>query len=253
MFDTFDKTSTDLDPIFGSAPGFPIVLYFHHVLPNANHYTALTPESFTRAIGTITQYLQPVAARNVLLLNGVAALPDHPSVLITIDDGYADQIEFALPILETFGLKAIFFVNTSLLGRRTTGGRQMYMSAEDCRELNRRGHIIAPHGRTHADLTQHSVVERTDQIVGSFRELVLSVGLATDDVIPCFAFPYGRVVEIPRPVQEACGEMHAFGTVKSPPASWTTKPHAIRRTYLPTGREECWSLMTRKWVQGWFG
>ncbi len=33
-------------PEIGSASGFPLVLYFHRVTPNANHYTELEPRAF---------------------------------------------------------------------------------------------------------------------------------------------------------------------------------------------------------------
>lgn len=50
------------------------------------------------------------------------------SLVITFDDGYADNAEVALPILERFGLRATFFVSSGFLD----GGRMWNDSVIEC-------------------------------------------------------------------------------------------------------------------------
>ena len=38
------------DPEAGSAPGWPLVLYFHHVHPVIDHYTNVRPDQFARGL-----------------------------------------------------------------------------------------------------------------------------------------------------------------------------------------------------------
>src|SRR4051812_35195470 len=40
-------------PEVGAAPGWPVVLYFHHVRPDLRHYTSVTPSAFDRALAQV--------------------------------------------------------------------------------------------------------------------------------------------------------------------------------------------------------
>jgi peptidoglycan/xylan/chitin deacetylase (PgdA/CDA1 family) len=74
-------------------------------------------------------------------------LPSKP-VIITFDDGWRDQYDYALPILDAFGFKAVFYAYTSVVGNPGT------MTWEQLRDLARRGHTIACHSATHSDLVR---------------------------------------------------------------------------------------------------
>ena len=62
------------------------------------------------------------------------------SLVITFDDGYADNAEVALPILQRYGLRATFFVATGFLD----GGRMFNDSVIECLRAT-------PHGRIDLD------------------------------------------------------------------------------------------------------
>ena len=59
------------------------------------------------------------------------------SLVITFDDGYADNAEVALPILQRYGLRATFFVSTGFLD----GGRMWNDSVIECMRACRHGQI----------------------------------------------------------------------------------------------------------------
>jgi peptidoglycan/xylan/chitin deacetylase (PgdA/CDA1 family) len=44
-----------------------------------------------------------------------------PCVAVTFDDGYRDTFTFALPVLEEFGIPAVFFIPTNLIDERRLG------------------------------------------------------------------------------------------------------------------------------------
>jgi peptidoglycan/xylan/chitin deacetylase (PgdA/CDA1 family) len=89
--------------------------------------------------------------------------PAKRSVLITIDDGFADDLERAADLLEQEGTKAAVFVPTGLLGRSAdlhhpTGDATQVSTGTiaDVVALRRwldRGFDVGCHSMTHADLT----------------------------------------------------------------------------------------------------
>lgn len=76
----------------------------------------------------------------------------------TFDDGGVSALTEAAPMLEAKGLKGIFFIATKYIG---TDG---FLSEEDIRELDRRGHVIGSHSHTHPEnLTRLSKEELQDE------------------------------------------------------------------------------------------
>lgn len=89
-----------------------LVLLYHRVceLPSDPQSLAVSPERFRRQLQLIREHY-PV----VRFGDDWAAL-DHPAVCITFDDGYADNVTKALPIIEELSLHATFFITTGMVG-----------------------------------------------------------------------------------------------------------------------------------------
>lgn len=99
-------------PAAGQRVELPIVMY-HHILKEQarlNKYT-ISPEEFRQDM----QYLKdngytPISmAELIAWANEGAALPEKPA-MITFDDGYESFYEYAYPILQEFGFRAVFSV-----------------------------------------------------------------------------------------------------------------------------------------------
>ena len=94
------------------------VLNYHQV--NNKFHTVLTmkPKNFEEQI----QYLSESGYHSITLeqfsqyMSGEGDLPDKP-VLITFDDGYEDNYEYAYPILKKYNMIATFFLITDFIGR----------------------------------------------------------------------------------------------------------------------------------------
>jgi peptidoglycan/xylan/chitin deacetylase (PgdA/CDA1 family) len=89
-----------------------IVLIYHRVttLPTDPQLLAVTPDNFREQMKFLKENLP------VLLFDEDWSDVKEPSVVVTFDDGYADNALEALPILEEVGVPATFFVTTGTIG-----------------------------------------------------------------------------------------------------------------------------------------
>ncbi|MGV9308920.1 polysaccharide deacetylase family protein [Nonomuraea sp. NPDC003727] len=224
----------------GSAPGWPLVLYFHHVHPALEHYTSVTPQAFAHALETLLdEYGRPLDPG---ALSDLRALPAEPRFLITFDDGHRDTLEYALPILDRFGVKAVFFVITGPAGAEPYYHHGLLSWAE-LGGLRTAGHLIGAHTVTHRRLPELGADEQRHEITESLAVIRDRLAVAS----PPLAYPYGLVPSVPAVPSRTL----AFGTVKAAPLPWLAAPHAIRRTYLPVGHHRLWPALCREWRDQW--
>jgi peptidoglycan/xylan/chitin deacetylase (PgdA/CDA1 family) len=240
-----------LDPAMGGALGWPLVLYFHHVHPDLRHYTALTPEQFRRALGTVLDgFGPPVDPAEV---GPGFRGPDRPAVLVTFDDGYRDNLEHAAPVLREFDVGVLLFCSTGELdaaaakpARTARPPRRDFLTWSEAQQFAREGgHVLSAHTHRHPDLTTVAAAEAAAEVERSLRVVADRTGAAPRT----FAYPYGMVPARP-PVP---ADVLAFGTVRSRPVPWDERPHHVRRTYLPTGEDGCWKDLVDGWRRQWFG
>jgi peptidoglycan/xylan/chitin deacetylase (PgdA/CDA1 family) len=89
-----------------------VVLLYHRVtdLPADPDLLAVSPDNFHRQLA----YLK--VRFPLVRLEDDWSMLREPSVAITFDDGYADNVLEALPILESVGVPATFFISTGNIG-----------------------------------------------------------------------------------------------------------------------------------------
>lgn len=105
------------------------------------------------------------------------------AVRITFDDGHASQFKCALPVLEAYSMKGIFFVTAGWAGARSG-----YMSWAQLRDLSSLGHEVQSHGWSHALLTQCSDRQLEIELARSKDELESHLGICVDAI----SVPGGR-------------------------------------------------------------
>lgn len=160
-------------------------------------------------------------------------LPKKP-VIVTFDDGYADIVEHAFPILWRYGLKAAAYVVTKRIGLTNTwdevnGHRTMrLMSAKQICEWARRGIEFGSHTRTHPRLTSLSAQQLIDEIEGSRKDLQNLLGTE----VLSFAYPYGDGADS-NVVRDKLMRTCLMGmTVWDGPNSVETNPYEMRRVII---------------------
>jgi peptidoglycan/xylan/chitin deacetylase (PgdA/CDA1 family) len=114
-------------------------------------------------------------------LEGTGRLPNRP-IVITFDDGWENQYQYAFPLLLKYGFTATLFVVTKFIDR--TG----FLSTNQLREMITQGMEVGSHSCTHPRL---DLVQNT---LAVWREISSSKEILEDKLavkIDAFAYPYG--------------------------------------------------------------
>lgn len=112
--------------------------------------------------------------------NGSASL-SQGAVSLNFDDGWLSSYEQAYPLLQKSGLKATYYIFTDALNDPS-----QYMAIGQVAQLQAAGNEIGCHSKSHADLTQISPSQLSDEINGA-KTYLASQGILTTT----FAYPYG--------------------------------------------------------------
>lgn len=105
--------------------GHPAVILLYHRVAELRadpQQLAVRPDHFEAHMSVLKEEYLPLGADEFAgHLKGKKKFPKG-SVLVTFDDGYADNFQYALPILESRQIQALFFITTSFLNT----GRELW-------------------------------------------------------------------------------------------------------------------------------
>lgn len=189
--------------LVGSPVGFPLgprtsyvldvpVLTYHRIgrLPAVRTPTsdALTvePRVFAAQMRWLAKHgFHAITDRRLLeALDLGTPLPNRP-VLITFDDGYADVLANAAPVLLRLHWPATAFVITDRIG----GSDPSFLTWRELRDLERDGFTIGSHTVHHVNLTKLSPPQAWFELSHSRLTLERHLG----EPVHSFAYPYGGV------------------------------------------------------------
>jgi len=105
------------------------------------------------------------------------------SVVITFDDGYVDNYQYAYPILKEFNLKATVFVIS-----KTIDKRKNYMTSNQLKELQAYGIDIQGHTLDHEDLTTLSYIKQ----LNTLKESKITLEKILGKKVNYIAYPYAK-------------------------------------------------------------
>ncbi|MBM7129095.1 polysaccharide deacetylase family protein [Dyella mobilis] len=115
--------------------------------------------------------------------------------VVTLDDGYVDNLESALPILQRYGFTATCYVVSGSLGHYNSwdaeklGIQKPLMTPAQIRAWRDGGMEVGAHTRSHPRLTQCSDTQLHEEIAGSKADLEHHLGTPVTQ----FCYPYGDV------------------------------------------------------------
>ncbi len=171
----------------------PILMYHYLSVPphDADIYRkdlSVTPANFEAQL----QYLKEAGYTTVSLsdliyyLAGVKPLPDK-AVIITFDDGYADNYENAFPLLKKYGFCATF----SLITDRIDFADPNYMTWDNIIEMHTAGMEIGAHSKRHYDLRGKDDDFLVYEILGSKEAIEARI----NEPVKVFVYPSGEYDE----------------------------------------------------------
>ena len=172
--------------IFRERPSGLRVLMYHAlgspVLGDAREIFGVSPASFEAHMAALGELA------DTRIIDTSAYRPDGQplQVAITFDDGYADNLHVAAPILERYGFPFTVFAVSEFVRRNAAP----YLSVHELRELAMRpGVSIGTHGATHVPLTQCDDRTLANELLSSKHFLEDTIGRPVTTV----AYPFGAV------------------------------------------------------------
>jgi peptidoglycan/xylan/chitin deacetylase (PgdA/CDA1 family) len=218
------------------------VLLYHLVVNDKtfcgrNKYMSVHVDEFRKHLSFLERYgYTPITFEDYhLFLSGDINLPKKP-IVITFDDGYSETAKFTLPLLNEFGMKAVYFVigdrkiKTSIWDIDYCGESLPLMTDEQILELHQAGFEIGSHSFKHGKLTALSHEESWEEISRSR----MSLEILLNAPVRSFAYPYGLVNEETKNLVKDAGYIFGCSTYTGTPRFGLEK-FEIRRILIPSG------------------
>ena len=168
--------------------GFPILCYHKIAAPPPRARIKglyLEPNLFR-------QQIQELAAEGFSFVSP-AEQDQARAIAITFDDGFLNNLEAALPVMQEAGCRAINFLVADRIGKtsdweaREGGEADSLMDESQVREWLAAGNWIGAHTCTHPRLSQLSRAQAKEEIQASKKKLEDQFSLRIDH----FAYPFG--------------------------------------------------------------
>jgi peptidoglycan/xylan/chitin deacetylase (PgdA/CDA1 family) len=175
----------------------PVILMYHAIGRTASEGGScfvVSRAKFQRQMAWLKwRGYRVLSLRDLIAHREANQLPPARSVVITFDDGYADNYDVALPILRRYGFPATVFVVSDSVGQSATWvsdealrGRPL-LSGRQLAEMANCGIEIGAHTRTHPSLPTLPAEHQESELRGSRAALEQQLGQA----VLTFAYPFG--------------------------------------------------------------
>jgi hypothetical protein len=180
--------------------GWATILVFHtlsRIYPHDG--ITMSPELFTDIVRALREEYSVISLSDLVeRLRSRTPLTGR-EVVITFDDGYLDNYEYAAPVLSELGLPACFYLTAGFVGTDrqfpwdvAKGRRTVMMSWDQAREMHGMGFEIGCHTWNHPDLGTEPVTSAPRELVDARRKLEDEIG----GRVVHFAYPFGGVNNI---------------------------------------------------------
>lgn len=199
--------------------GTNIIVLNYHKIDFYDDPLSVTPVEFTNQLNYFKTYNYHVVSLNDVYdyLEKDKPLPNKP-VVITFDDGYADNYEYAYPILRQFGYPATIFVITKLIN--TKG----YITWEQAREMQENGISIESHTVNHVTLSTLKDEQALAELTNSKQIIEKNLGKKINFV----AYPEGFYNKLTEKLVQKAGYRGAL-TIRYGSVDKASDPYALER------------------------
>jgi peptidoglycan/xylan/chitin deacetylase (PgdA/CDA1 family) len=180
------------------------ILFYHRIADTKPNSWTMQKRTFAAQIEWLSQRFDVVSLADAQ--HRLASGNSKPTACITFDDGYADNCEYAIPLLLEHKLPFAYFIATNHVLRGeafshdVAAGQPLAVNTiAQLRDLAAAGVEIGAHTRSHADMGATKWRKAlTDEIVGSKCDLEDMLSAS----VRYFAFPYGLHANLSTPAFE---------------------------------------------------
>lgn len=175
-----------------AAPKNRVAVLMYHSVGRNNIPSTVSPENFAQQMA----YLKEKRSQVISLANLADILEKKQpwpaqAVVLTFDDGYADNFTFAWPILQKYNFPATIFLTTGTVGGekiKKTGERLPMLAWPEIAKMQKSGLIdFQPHTISHPRLSEISLGEAQKEISQSRAVIQERLGKEARFL----AYPYG--------------------------------------------------------------
>jgi peptidoglycan/xylan/chitin deacetylase (PgdA/CDA1 family) len=206
----------------------PILLYHSIDVDRPKTYSrwVVTPACFEAHLALLQdEGFVPIAVGTFASARASGQSLPANSVMITFDDGLADFLVYAMPILAKFGFPATLYVTSGHVGKTACwlshlgqGDRPM-LTWREIADLANAGVEIGAHSVSHLQLDLLGRREARQEILGSRDAIEDAIGRP----VHSFAYPHGYSTHLIRQMVSqagflaACGVRHALSSSREDP------------------------------------
>ncbi|SUX47714.1 polysaccharide deacetylase family protein [Chryseobacterium indoltheticum] len=162
------------------------ILMYHQVLPKSTAYKndlIVTVENLEEQLTYIKNNFTTVFFRDLEASKSV-----ENKIILTFDDGYYNNLQYLIPLLEKHQLKATIFIPTELIQNNINGKERVYMNFDEIRSLNSKLIEIALHSHSHRNFSQLKLQEAEMDLLKNIEILEQS----RINFTKVLAYPYGK-------------------------------------------------------------
>ena len=237
------------------------ILCYHRVAPQSERGSGsaslyVSPEQFHAQMRLLKRLgYQTLTAQWLVACRASRKNPPRKAILITFDDGYADNYTHAFPILKKFDMRALVFLVTSQIGGRNVWDLKSHsgsagtplLGRDQIQEMLESGIEFGSHTATHPDLTALSQEDTRRELESSKR----AIEELTHRRDAAFCYPYARFHEPAKEEVKKAGYLCAFsGDNKWDPSAQSLFSLARVQVFPSTNLFGFWKKL-RPWYPRW--
>jgi peptidoglycan/xylan/chitin deacetylase (PgdA/CDA1 family) len=192
---------------------FPVVILFHHLISDKPKQMGLSTDQFARQVRYLKKHYRIAALPEALedLRRGKVSAP---TVVLTFDDGYAENFLCLRAVAEAEDVPVTLFVCTRKVTEQAGFDHDLVrgevgfpaLGWDQVRYLERHNVTIGSHTRTHFDCDSSDADLLTDELAGSREDLCRDLG----HYVPYFAFPRGHPVNMSATAVDAAKGLYPY-------------------------------------------
>ncbi|REC43905.1 polysaccharide deacetylase family protein [Chryseobacterium sp. 5_R23647] len=162
------------------------ILMYHQVLPQSIAYKndlIVTVENLDEQLIYIKNNFKTIFFKDLETSKSV-----KNKIILTFDDGYYNNLQYLMPLLEKHQLKATIFIPTEFIENNMNGDKKVYMNFDEIKSLNPNLVEIALHSHSHKNFSQMTLSEAEADLLKNI-EILEQNQINFTKVL---AYPYGK-------------------------------------------------------------